>query len=205
MLDIQVKVDEKQRKQAKELLAHIPGGAAAAMARALNRTVEGVRTEVIRAITASFVVKAGKARDTMSVQRATPQFLFARLTSRGPSIGLEQFSWYPKSIKPRPPIGVSVQIDRERRAWARPGSFLVDNGRLFGLYVRRANDAERRKFGQRSIQKLTYTPGIPGMMRRVLEDNGFGSGNRRLQEKANQILMQRVDHEVEYLLKKGKK
>lgn len=208
MLDIRLKVRPTQRAAVESLLKAIPGGARKAMARALNRTIEGVRTDVVRAITESYAIRARDVRETMAIERAKPERLFAWLRSRGHVIPLDRFETRPTGpTRTRPPIGVRVRVKKGAAGRAVAGSFFVGftvtQARRVTRGGQRGGDVSRRieglfmrvGAGRHPIRRL-QGPSVPSMMGSVLDRN------EEIQERALDRLEREVAHEADFLLQR---
>lgn len=183
-MDLKIGFDQKQLADVEKLLDHIPRGAERACSRALNRTTTGVRTQATRSIRDIYVIKAGDVRETMRVDKATPNKLRARLVSRGAVLGLQHFSYSPKNPNQRPKIGVRIRVRKASSAKPIAGTFLI-SGKT-GIF--------QRKGKERFPLERKSGPAVPSMMKTAVDERG-------LQEKAEERLARELEHEVDYLLK----
>jgi hypothetical protein len=188
MIDVKLGVSGNQIQRTEELLGHIPGAAAKAIARAMNRTIEGTRTQIVRSVTGDYIIKAKDVRETIRIERASPSKLQARLISAGSVIGLQHFSFSPKTIKPRPKVGVRVRVRKDSKATAISGAFVSDS--IQGIF--------RRKGKDRFPLERLHGPAVPSMITTVLDSRG-------LQEQAEERFVRELGHEVDWILKKGAK
>lgn len=207
MLDIRLKIDPGQRKELESLLEHMPGAARKVMARALNRTLTGVKTGVVRAIRETYIIRQADVNKTLSVQQANEGRLFAWLRSRSTVISLDMFAYSPKSISPRPPIGVRSRVMRQNAAKAVPGMFLIPGRGLFHRQGEKRWYTYYSKSSGREITRFTepiernFGPSVSQMMESVLDMSPGGNGG--IQERALTRLRKEIDHEIEHELLKG--
>ena len=177
-----------QIARAAEALQHIAGGANKAMARAINRAIQGARTAASKSIRKVYRVKAGDIRQTMTLRRATPARLEASVTSVGRKLPL--FAFAPRPSKPgtggkgRPHLTVSVRKGRRtkhRRAW-------------IGTFLSRLQVAMRTS-SKRFPVRMLKGPAIPQML-------GVPDVIAEVELVATERLDQRIDHEIRVLLER---
>jgi hypothetical protein len=198
MLDIRVEPDKKQYSDINELLKHLPGEAEKATVMALNKTIKGVRSEVVKAVTATYLIKAADVRETIDVKGATKNDMQATLKSRGSVLGIQHFRHSPKKALPRPKVGIKVQDRRDSKGGKLPGTFVIDG--LEGIF-RRENAARLYKRGKRAGSAgihLERVPGpaVPSMISTVIDE-------QNLQEKAGDRMAKELDAAVNMILVKG--
>jgi hypothetical protein len=168
--------------EVRKLLAGLPKGAETAISRAMNRTLDGARVELVRAVTADYLIKAGDVRETITISKASPSGLQARLSSRGSVLGLQHFQVTPKTTKPRPKVGVRVRVKRDSQASPIAGAFVAK--RITGVYRRTGP-------GRLPIERL-FGPAVPSMIGTEL-DGG-------IQDKVEDRLERELVHQAEFLL-----
>ena len=177
-----------QIARAAEALQHIAGGAEKAMARAINRAIEGARVAAVKDIRVRYNVKARDVRQTMTLRRAKPSDLSASVTSIGRKLPL--FAFAPRPSKPgtggkgRSHLTVSVRKGRRtkhRRAWV-------------GTFGSRLQVAMRVGKKRRPIRVLKG-PAIPQML-------GVPDVIAEVERVATERLDQRIDHEIRVLLER---
>lgn len=130
---LDIRLDMSQADHAtRDILADIsPKGKHAAIARAMNKTLTGLRTDIVRAVRDRFNIKAKEIRSRIAIKRATARQKNpnARLTvRRGRRMPLSTFA--PRPSKPvsmggrRPKKGVSFKVLTHGPRRVLPGSFL---------------------------------------------------------------------------------
>lgn len=189
MLDVRLKVPYDELRRTRDLLQHVPQGAERATARAMNRTLEGARTEVVRSVTSTYIIRAADVRETITIDKASADKLQARLRSQGAVIGLQHFQHSPKAAtNPRPKVGIRVRVRKDSRASALPGTFIA-GGRI-GIFQRAGRDRLplERRFG----------PAVPSMVGTVVEE-------QQIERQAGDRFIRELNHEIDYLLTKGKR
>jgi hypothetical protein len=96
MISINVRVGEDQLRTVRESLRHIPGAADKAIMRAINKAIEGARTDAIKAITQQYYIKAADVRKTIHLIRAKPGNLEGQVVSSGGPFPMIKFNVKPK-------------------------------------------------------------------------------------------------------------
>ena len=184
--------------QVRELVSgiqHFPKQSSAAIARAVNRTLESVRTEAVRIGQQKYTAKTESLRKRATIKRARNDYPIGVLDVRGRK-GLSLFNFRPspravpnwKGVpvrKRRPKAGVSSLVKKggRRKVYGGPGAskpFLMktDSGHT-GIFVRRNKKIEML-YGPSPIQAL-----------------GGQESRERLQKKADETFTKRLQHEVE--------
>jgi len=173
----------EQLDRAVRLLAHLPGKAQQAMARAMNRALEGARAAAAKAIRGEYRVSAADVKKTMTLRWATPARLDAEVKSVAPRVAL--FAFGPKPNEPgtggpgRPTLRVGVKRAGGRKPLK--GAFVVRLGRK--LHV------ASRKGAKRSPLEVHFGPAVPQMLHAE-------SVTRQVEAVAQQRLDARLEHEL---------
>jgi len=179
-------ISQTQVKEAQYILSHIKDGAKIAAMRAINRTIDGVKSDAAKQASSEYIVKQKTVKDTMKTSKATANNLSARVTSRGKSIPLIDFKVSPSTPQPtRRPI-LKVQVKRGSAKTAK------------GLFVQRGQKSGRLNVFSRIGKsrypiKTHYGPAIPLMI-------GAKTVKNFVETNANKRLAARLDHEVQFLL-----
>lgn len=196
----------EQLDRAVRLLAHLPGKAQQAMARAMNRALEGARTTAAKAIRGEYRVSSRDVKATMRVQKATPANPQAEVVSTGKRIPLFDFGPDPdrpgtggmtrgevgvdllgKAFNPggdpRPTLRVSVK----RRGGKKP---------IKKAFIARVGRVAIRKGKKRYPIRSLYGPAVPQMM-------GAETVIAKVEEIAQQRLDARLDHEIGWALEQA--
>ncbi|MBP2655405.1 MAG: hypothetical protein H6Q73_2974 [Firmicutes bacterium] len=171
------------------LLSHIGNGAPKAISSALNRTIDGVKTDVTRKVTETYDIKAKDVRATLRVQKANTDTLQASVSANGSPIPLIKFRVTPN--KPgQKKIGTLLRAS-VKRSGGKP---------ISGAFVAKFKSGHigimQRDGKNRLPVKELYGPAVPQMMseNKVREYVVDGAGER---------FEKRLDHEIEWLLNKG--
>lgn len=188
MIDLKIQIDGDKLKLVEDMLAHIPKGAERAVSRSMNRTIIGVRTIVTKSVTELYEIKSGDVRETIRIEKASPSKLSARLISSGPVIGLQRFKHSPKSARSRPKIGVRVRVRKDSPMEPYKGAFLTPS--IQGIYRRTTRD-------RLPIERI-YGPAVPSMVKTVTDE-------QQIQDQAGDRFIKELNHEVDFLLTKGKR
>jgi len=161
--------------------------------RVLNRGIQAVRAEAVRLIRDEYNAPARDLRDRMHVTPAAMGRYQAILRAQGEiSVPLLRYGARPNlpvsEGGSRPKTGVSVHVLRAEGRKVIPGSF-VQRGGTVGpqIFVRVKRD-------QRTPIRMLFGPGQIQVLRRDASD-------RRLQERAEEILETTALHEASALLR----
>ena len=172
---------EQSIKLAQDMLAEIPKGAEAAVARAFNRALVTGRAAVTREITKRYTVKAKDVRSTFLMKRASATHLDAELISKGKALPLRAFSHNPSTdttgVK-RKPIRVTI---KSGEAYALTTSF-----------VWRGNIFDRLGNSGLPIKKMVG-PSVPSML-------GNDDIVDEVQSVMNDTAEKRLEHELGRLI-----
>jgi len=158
-----------------------------AVARSLNRAIQGVRTDSAVEVRKEYNVKATPVKKSFRMERAGLGALEAAAVASGRRIPLVDFGARPKQPGGRKPVdGVSVQVKKERKVLKHSFLARLKSGHV-GVF-QREGDARlpiNQKFG----------PSIPEMI-----------GNQevvdRIQANAEQRFSKTLDHEIDFALQK---
>lgn len=146
MIDLDIKLDEREWRKVERMMRHIPRGLPRATARAVNKTLTGVRTDSVKEIRRVVNLKAKTVRDTMTLKRAIIARPWAKLTSRGKRMGLGRFG--ARQTKK----GVTAQIFKNRPRFLIPRAYMWK-----GLVLRRTWVGEKRA----EHRGRKFRPGFP--------------------------------------------
>lgn len=154
-----------------------------ATVRALNKTMEQVRTQASRAVRAEgYNLKAATIKAAMKMHRARAGQLWARLVASGKPVPLMQYG----ARQTRK--GVSVNVQKGRKLI--PGAFIarMRNGRV-GVFVRDEKAARRprmksNKYADLPIREL-FGPSVPAGLANAKVQEAL---QRLIEEKFPQIL-----------------
>lgn len=195
MIQISIGMDEGLYKLAQDSLRHIPKAAGKAVSRAINRALEGARTDAIKKICAEYSVRPADVRKTLHIVRAKPEKPEARILSSGGPLPLIKFRVSPskplqqrgKKIGERKSVVAGVKFGT---ASPFPYSFVakVGNGHV-GVFTRvgKAGLPIKQKWG----------PSIPQML-------GNEAVLRYIEEQAKVRLEKELRHQIDYLFGGGR-
>jgi hypothetical protein len=182
-----ITVDAKQLARAELLLRTIPNGVDKAVVAALNRAVEGARTDAVKKVRERYYIKAKDVRDTIDIKKATMDNQVAIIRASGSPIALSKFHVTPS----RPPA--------KRRA--NPIIVRVvrgGGGPIKGAFVAKMQSGHIGVFRRVGKTRLPitelYGPSVPQML-------GHESVTEYIEEKAKERLESRLEHEINRLLR----
>lgn len=184
---------EAQMERAEALLAELPGAAARAMARALNRAAVAGRQRAVQAITERYAVKASDVRAKITLTTATPEQLGVSVLARSPSLSLGYFPHKPtrSGTGGRGKPALTAEVLRGNRK-PFPGAFVATINGQPRIMVRTGGKTSGGKDAIRSV----YTVPMAAML-------GVASVREAVEQRALEVLDERVDHEIDQALARG--
>lgn len=169
--------------------AGIEGKVPVALSRAINRSTSAAKTEAVRQVRSEYTARAGTINETIKVTRANTNNLSAKIESRGSSLRMKEFRVNPKKPSPRRRSPITVEVRRGSKKTIN-GAFVqrMPNGSV-GVYARtgRSRLPIRQLFG----------PAVPVMLN---NDDVVAA----VQSRAEQVLEQRIGHELNRVLGGGR-
>jgi hypothetical protein len=199
MISVTISLNESQFRAVRESLRHIPGAAEKAIARALNRAVEGGRTDAIRVVCEEYTIRPIDVRKTIHIVRAKPGKLEAQIISTGKAIPLAKFNVKPK--KPPKQEGVKM-VNRMRRkviTTVKTGSTHVGRGEKPEWFVQKMASGHIGVFYREGLQsiKQEYRLATPQML-------GNSKVLKLIEERAKVRLDKELTHQIKYLFGGGR-
>lgn len=177
----------EQIEKAERMLIHIPGAAPKAMARAINRAAEAARTAAAREVRQRYYIKYHDIQKTIQIKKADPSHLIANVISRDTRRELINFRVRPNEPRhKRPPrvLRVAVKKDGLKKL---PSAFVARGTSTGKLHVLKRVGKERYPL------HIKYGPSVPEMM-------GTDDVSQAVEERAMEVLGDRLDHEINRIL-----
>ncbi|HEY4534274.1 MAG TPA: phage tail protein [Fusobacterium sp.] len=175
MITVDLKGIEKIIENNRTLQKELPG----CISRAINRSLEMVKTEQIRKTQEHYHIKRTKLFSTVNIFKSSPNILQGRIVSGGRPIGLDHFKLTPnKRLKKRKILQVEVERTGLKSL---PNAFIAYHSGKLGAFIR---TTEKRY----SIKRLTG-PSAPQMLGNI-------SILEYLQGYADEKFNMRLDYEV---------
>lgn len=179
MIDISAQAME----EAKKSLEQIPGGIDRATRAAVNKTIRGVRTDIVTEIRANYVVKSQDIRRTLTLSIASRSNARAVVKSMGKPIALSKFKVRPGKVQRRgsknKPIRVQVKKD---------GGGVLSNAFLAQFKSGHLGVVERKGKARFPVEEF-YGPPIPKMLKNQEILN-------TIEDKAHDRLEKNFTHEI---------
>jgi len=176
-----IALDSKDLERINRLTRGIKGGAEKVISRALNHVANKAKTELAQQITGRYKIKSADIKPSISVVRAKPQTLEARLDVKSYRLDLKRFGIKPQTdTTGSPHKKVTAEV-------LRGSPFEVKKG-----FVWQGHVFQRESDKRLPIQKLSG-PAVPQMAtgENVIET---------VEEHASEALRERVNHELTVLL-----
>ncbi|MDR1471565.1 MAG: phage tail protein [Synergistaceae bacterium] len=194
MISLDISLNEDQLRHVRDSLLHIPGAANRAIARAINRAVEGARTDTVKAICTEYTIKPTDVRKAILIKRAKPNKLEAQIISTGSPIPLFKFKVNPKSTRSKRRVVASVKFGSA--VTLPPYMFIqkMGTGRV-GVFSRKNNETNEISGRMPITQK--YAPSFPQML-------GNEEVLKYVEMKAYYRLDKELGHQVRYLFGGGR-
>ena len=180
MIDIQI--DEEQVKICQGLLARTPSKLIRASANAVNRAITAGKAVASKAARDEYVVKAAAVKSTLKTTKASSSYPTGVLTSTGSPILLGNFQTRQgsRALTARVKRGTSMQ----KVAWA------FKRTTHSGFY----GPLQRRYQKLSYPLKVLYGPSVPQML-------GNHNVEAVIEARVRTVLAERLDHEVDAVLK----
>lgn len=174
--------------KANVLLSHIEKGAPKAINSALNRTIDGVRTDITKQVTATYDIKAKPVRASMKITRSSMSTLQAAVSGAGSPIPLINFHVTPN--KPGKQAPGTILRASVKKSGGKP---------IPDAFVQKMSSGHEGVFKRGGKERLPvkefYGPSVPQMM-------GEEKIQKQIIESAGERFSNRIDHEIERLLAK---
>ena len=179
----EIKIDESQLRFIESNFDNLKGKMPNALANAINRSMEMVKTEALRQATSKYTIKKGELSDSIKFTKSSGGNLTARIVSTGSVIGLDHFKLTPKT---RGKYKKTVNsIVKKGEGGSIPNAFIAYSDGRLGAFKRKG---EKRL----PIERL-MGPSAPQMLG---EDSILEYLQRFMEEKLNM----RLEHEIERLM-----
>lgn len=184
-----IHVNADQMDHARRMLSFIPGGAKSAVANAVNRSAQAARTELTRKIRDLYYIKNSDILEAAKISRAksNQKLIQAKINVRGTRRELIQFRVSPQNYNPKNrPAFITVAVKKDGKK-PLPGAFVGKGSASGKLHVLKRAGKERYPL------QIKYGPSIPEMA-------GNPQVTDAVEKRGQEILDQRLDHEIKRLL-----
>lgn len=188
MQPFNVEIDQAQLSRATLLLSSIGRGAATVLARAINRTLDGVKTDASTMIRAVITAKKKDVDATFDISKASAARPVGSFRSTGRPLPLISFS----ARQTKKGVSIQVRKDRPRQVWPHTFIAVMKTGHK-GVFWRKAVGGIRVR---RLPIEEKYGPRIPDIF-----------SNEEVMDKVLASAKERIDknmaHEIDYELLRG--
>ncbi len=183
---INIQISDTALERANSALKKILEDSPRAIARAVNRTMDGLRTDAVRETTQKYFVKAKDVRASISFRKANPGSLMGAMVSKGKRHSLADYQLTPSKPRLGRPMPLKGAVKREGGLKPLGPAFLVkrSGGRYFPFY--------RIGKGKWKMNSL-ISPSIPQIIKNEETVKAMEQG-------AEERFRTRLDHEVMQLL-----
>jgi hypothetical protein len=194
----EIAINVKGLGAVKDLMLELGNNSKRALSRTINRTVNGVRTDITVEIkdsvdlTTAFIQKQTgmKSQRTFFIHRATPSYPRGSISTRGANVPLVQYS-NQRGTRKRFPKSIKVRVKKDRGYHKVRHMFIpvLKSGHR-GLFE--TIPGSKTAAGNTKI-KQKYGPRVPDILsnKEVLS---------KVERKAGERLQKNLTHEVDYLL-----
>lgn len=180
-----IELTAEQIEKAERALENIPDGVPKVIVRAINRAAESARTEASRKVREKYYVKHSDVISTIKIYKASPADYSATIISKGHVLALPKFRVTPREPEPKRKKSIIVRVKRG------------GGGPLPGAFVAQMKSGHVGVFKRVGKPRLPieqkYGPSVPQML-------GSPSVSQWIEEKAQETLEKRLDHEINRLL-----
>ncbi len=189
---MQIKIDQTDVERIKRDLRHVNDGLPISVMRALNRTVTGIRTDMVEIARREYTVKAKAARANISLIKARKGSLSAVVESRGKPIPMIDFAIYPSKPQPRRKVPIKAEIIRGKRESVGGGAFVavMPSGHK-GVFW-------RAKEGGKKVSRLPIHE-LPGP--RIEDLYARPAITAEIERKADKRMAKELDHQADNLFR----
>lgn len=200
MAGVSLGISKERFEEARRALAHIPGGAEKAIARALNRAAESARNDAAQLMKERYTMKVSDFKKEIVILRATPKNLRATLLTRSARQAITDFKYAP--VRPPRQKGIPARLRRkittmivegQTKGWSHAFLARMRSGHL-GLWTR--SKTEKTAKGKPVIHEF-FTLAVPHMM-------GFGPIITRVLKTAQHRLDVELERQVAYIAGGGR-
>lgn len=166
--------------------------------RAVNRTLDATKTDIARQASTRYLIKQKTIKDTLKSKKATSANPVGIITSKGNPIPLVNFDVTPRKIRKRFKNGRYSPAAYRARVLRK--SILTGVDRMFfakGQLLQRPENASRRE-NDNIKNWIRMALSVPQM---IGNKNVYSS----IQQRSMETLKKRVNHEIEYEMRRLKK
>ena len=159
----EIKIDESQLRFIESNFDNLKGKMPNALANAINRSMEMVKTEALRQATSKYTIKKGELSDSIKFTRSSGGNLTARIVSTGSVIGLDHFKLTPKT---RGKYKKTVNsIVKKGEGGSIPNAFIAYSDGRLGAFKRKSTKRLpiERLMGPSAPQMLGPTNSLPDL------------------------------------------
>jgi hypothetical protein len=192
------RIVHKGFKKAVSKINKISRGTGKVKARAVNRTLTGMRTDAVREIQKEITPKAKVIRSSFKIKKAYQSHPKGSLTSEGRPLNLVHFR--ARQTKK----GVSVQVKKQKKRKLLKHAFIAKLGYKPRVYWRKYKGPRKkvRPINYAALPFLFRFPVKPLHGPRIPDILSNDDVMNRLEEKADERLKKNFNHELKYFLGK---
>ncbi len=188
---INVQIANNALERANHVLRRILSESPKAVARAVNRTMDGLRTDAVRETTQKYFVKAKDVRASLSFRKATSGNLMGAMVSKGRRHSLADYQLTPSTPKPGGKTLLKGAVKRAGGLKSLKYGFLVRRaGVKYFPFYRIGYDQQHR---QRGEIRSYISPSMPQI---INNDETVEA----MQHGAEERFAKRLNHEIMQLL-----
>lgn len=196
-----IKINPKDIEDIKKLLRSLAGDDAnKALARGINKTMTGVRTDGVKILKDRYALTATAIRKSWKIRNAHFKDLNGVVSTQGTPIRLKEFG------ARKVPAGVSVKVLRTNPRTIVKHAFFAKLGLEDRVYRRKHEGARKKPVATRVYAKLPFKYRFPIHALygpRIQDHLGDPEIIGTLQRMAGERLGKNMEHEVDYLLKQA--
>lgn len=195
---IDLKINAPDINDIKARLGELSNRSHVVLYRAVNRTLDSTKTDITKQVSARYIVKTKTIRDSLKTKKANSSTPVGIITSKGITIPLVNFDATPKKLRKRfkngkynPPVYKARVLKK---------SPLIGVERMFyakGQLMQRPENSSRNE--NKNIRNwLRLALSVPQMI-------GNKNIYSEIQQHSLEMLKKRVNHEIEYEMRRLKK
>ena len=185
---MKVEIDQQDLRKVKSMLVHIRDNVKPVQARAINRTLTGIKADVSTAIRADLNLKKQYVDKHITTSKASSRSLLAGVITKSTPIGLINFTGVKQNKK-----GVSVKVKKSAKRSTLKHAFIQRAKNATNVFRRAVENGKR--VARFPIERLTG----PRLTDNLSKDEII----KPIEAKAGERLIKNIDHEISRELQKA--
>lgn len=182
---MRIVVDTAELKRVQQLLGEMQAKAPNVIARALNRSVSNVKSNIPKTVRDNYHIRAQDVKDTLKVEKARVSKLQAKVISKGETLGLDKFKVNPKTVNSRRKAQLKIAVKKDGIK------------QVLGAFIANANGIKvfKREGKKRLPIERLKGPSVPQMIRNK-------EGVDKINKESYRTYHKNLNNDINYMLSK---